>query len=130
MLRHSDAIGAGLPPDDAVVLDAPDPLLRTAVAAAVAGDHGPARELLAATRRHAQWERRDEYVRRLAGASLNHHGWLDSWLEGSPRTPTRSWSRPTPACCRRGRYVRAPAPRTSNRTSSRPSSRSWTTPSR
>lgn len=87
VLRHSDAIGADLPPDEAVVVDPPDPQLLTAVAAAAAGDHTPARELLAATREHAQWERRDEYVRRLARTSLNHYGWLDSWLDESPRDP-------------------------------------------
>ena len=47
VLRHSDAVGADLPPDDAVVLDAPDPSLRAALAAAASGDHTPAAELLA-----------------------------------------------------------------------------------
>ncbi|MFC5169684.1 hypothetical protein [Streptomyces mutomycini] len=87
VLRHSDAIGADLPPDDAVVLDAPDPSLRVALAAAASGDHAPAAELLAATREHAQWERRDTCVSRLARASLHHPGWLDSWLEVSPEDP-------------------------------------------
>ncbi|MFE6038842.1 hypothetical protein [Streptomyces sp. NPDC056452] len=87
VLRHSDAIGADLPPDEAVVLDAPDPSLRDALAAAAAGDHAPAAELLAATREHAQWERRDACVSRLARASLHHPGWLDSWLEESPQDP-------------------------------------------
>ncbi|MFE5241432.1 MULTISPECIES: DUF4034 domain-containing protein [unclassified Streptomyces] len=87
VLRHSDAIGADLPPDDAVVLDAPDSSLRAALAAAAAGDHAPAAELLAGTRRHAQWERRDTVVSRLARASLHHPGWLDSWLEASPEDP-------------------------------------------
>ncbi|MBM7437076.1 hypothetical protein [Streptomyces sp. HB132] len=87
VLRHSDAIGAGLPPDDAVVLDAPDPSLRVALAAAAAGHHAPAAELLAATREHAQWEHRDTCVSRLARASLHHPGWLDSWLEDSPEDP-------------------------------------------
>lgn len=87
VLRHSDAIGADLPPDDAVVLDAPDTSLRLALAAAAGGDHGPAAELLAATREHAQWERRDTCVSRLARASLHHPGWLDSWLEEDPEHP-------------------------------------------
>ncbi|MGW0791601.1 hypothetical protein ACWD04_26085 [Streptomyces sp. NPDC002911] len=87
VLRHSGAAGAGLPPDDAVVLDAPDPSLREALAAAASGDHAPAAELLAATREHAQWERRDTCVSRLARASLHHPGWLDSWLEESPESP-------------------------------------------
>ncbi|MFF4244019.1 hypothetical protein ACFYY2_06055 [Streptomyces sp. NPDC001822] len=87
VLRHSDAVGADLPPDEAVVLDAPDPSLREALAAAAAGDHGPAADLLAATREHAQWERRDACVSRLARASLHHPGWLDGWLEESPEDP-------------------------------------------
>ncbi|GAA2941236.1 hypothetical protein ACFPN0_20055 [Kitasatospora cinereorecta] len=87
VLRHSDAIGVGLPPDEAVVLDAPDPSLRAALTAAAAGDHAPAAELLAATREHAQWERRDACVSGLARASLHHPGWLDSWLEESPEDP-------------------------------------------
>ncbi|MFE7750806.1 hypothetical protein [Streptomyces sp. NPDC057428] len=87
VLRHSDAIGADLPPDEAVVLEAPDPSLREALAAAATGDHRPASALLAATREHAQWERRDDCVWRLARASLHHPGWLDSWLEESPEDP-------------------------------------------
>ncbi|MFD5876061.1 hypothetical protein [Streptomyces sp. NPDC060322] len=87
VLRHSDAVGADLPPDEAVVLDAPDASLREALAAAAAGDHAPAAELLAATREHAQWERRDTCVSRLARASLHHPGWLDSWLDESPDDP-------------------------------------------
>ncbi|MFF2730139.1 hypothetical protein ACFVS9_19860 [Streptomyces sp. NPDC058008] len=87
VLRHGDAVGAGLAPDDAVVLDAPDPSLRVALAAAASGDHAPVAELLAATREHAQWERRDACVSRLARASLHHPGWLDSWLEESPEDP-------------------------------------------
>lgn len=87
VLRHSDAVGADLPPDDAVVLDAPDPSLRAALAAASSGDHTPAAELLAGTREHAQWERRDTCVSRLARASLHHPGWLESWLEESPEDP-------------------------------------------
>jgi hypothetical protein len=87
VLRHSGAIGADLPPNDAVVLDAPGSSLRAALTAAAAGDHAPAAELLADTRRHAQWERRDTCVSRLARASLHHPGWLDSWLEESPQDP-------------------------------------------
>uniref|UniRef100_A0AAU3GS63 DUF4034 domain-containing protein n=1 Tax=Streptomyces sp. NBC_01401 TaxID=2903854 RepID=A0AAU3GS63_9ACTN len=87
VLRHSHAMGAGLPPDEAVVLDAPDPSLRVALAAAATGNHAPAAELLALTREHAQWERRDTCVSRLARASLHHPGWLDSWLEDSPENP-------------------------------------------
>ncbi|WP_329540754.1 DUF4034 domain-containing protein [Streptomyces sp. NBC_01358] len=87
ILRHRDAIGADLAPDEAVVLDPPDAPLRAALTAATAGDHGPARELLASTRAHAQWERRDAYVSRLARTALHHDGWLDAWLAESPEDP-------------------------------------------
>ncbi|MFJ4571898.1 hypothetical protein ACIP4W_10795 [Streptomyces sp. NPDC088846] len=87
VLRHSAAVGADLPPDEAVVLDAPDAALRTALTSAAEGDHGPARELLAATREHTQWELRDGYVSRLAEAALHNPGWLDAWLAESPEDP-------------------------------------------
>ncbi|MFE4332849.1 hypothetical protein ACFRQM_26545 [Streptomyces sp. NPDC056831] len=87
VLRHSAAIGADLPPDEAVVVDAPDAALRTALTSAAEGDHGPARELLAATREHTQWELRDGYVSRLAEAALHNPGWLDAWLAESPEDP-------------------------------------------
>ncbi|MFD0025317.1 DUF4034 domain-containing protein [Streptomyces sp. NPDC058382] len=87
VLRHRDAVGTDLAPDEAVVLDPPDATLRAAVAAAVAGDHAPAAELLAPTRAHAQWERRDAYVSRLARTALHHEGWLENWLQESPRDP-------------------------------------------
>ncbi|MET7859478.1 hypothetical protein ABZS81_20080 [Streptomyces sp. NPDC005318] len=87
VLRHSATIGADLVPDEAVVVDSPDAALRTALAAATAGDHGPARDLLAATRAHAQWELRDGYVARLADGALHNPGWLDAWLAESPEDP-------------------------------------------
>lgn len=87
ILRHRDAVGTDLAPDEAVVLDPPDAPLRAAVAAAVAGDHAPARELLASTRTHAQWEHRDAYVSRLARTALHHDGWLENWRQESPEDP-------------------------------------------
>ncbi|MET9660055.1 hypothetical protein [Streptomyces sp. NPDC006510] len=87
VLRHSAVIGADLPPDEAVAVDAPDPALRDALASAADGDHGPARELLAATREHTQWELRDGYATRLAGAALHNPGWLDAWQAESPEDP-------------------------------------------
>ncbi|MFF9568216.1 hypothetical protein [Streptomyces sp. NPDC014685] len=87
VLRHSAAIGADLPPDEAVVVDAPDPALRAALTSAAQGDHGPARALLAATREHAQWELRDGYVSRLAAAALHNPGWLDAWQDELPDDP-------------------------------------------
>ncbi|WP_229700843.1 hypothetical protein [Streptomyces camponoticapitis] len=87
MLRHGAAVGAHLPPDASVVLDPPTPELRTALTAAYAGDHAPARDLLAATRLGAEWERRGGYVPRLAESALHSPGWLDAWLAESPRDP-------------------------------------------
>lgn len=87
MLRHGAAVGAQLPPDAAVVLDPPTPELRAALSAAYAGDHVPARDLLAATRVGAEWERRGGYVPRLAESALHSPGWLDAWLAESPRDP-------------------------------------------
>ncbi|MEV0774738.1 hypothetical protein [Streptomyces sp. NPDC050428] len=87
MLRHGAAVGAHLPPDASVVLDPPTPELRAALTAAYAGDHVPARDLLAATRVGAEWERRGGYVPRLAESALHSPGWLDAWLAESPRDP-------------------------------------------
>lgn len=87
MLRHGAAVGAGLPPDEAVVLDVPGAPLRGALAAAGTGDHGPARELLSATRLGCQWELRDTYVRELAQFALHNPGWLDAWLAAAPEDP-------------------------------------------
>ncbi|MEU4094719.1 hypothetical protein [Streptomyces sp. NPDC026673] len=87
VLRHGTAVGAGLPPDEAVVLDVPDVALRTALAAAGTGDHAPARELLSATRLGCQWEQRDVYVSELAQFALHNPGWLDAWLAAAPEDP-------------------------------------------
>ncbi|MFJ6822981.1 hypothetical protein ACIQRJ_21565 [Streptomyces niveus] len=87
VLRHGAAVGAQLPPDASVVLDPPTPELRAALTAAYAGDHAPARDLLAATRLGAEWERRGGYVPRLAESALHSPGWLDTWLAESPRDP-------------------------------------------
>ncbi|MFE3585988.1 hypothetical protein ACFXOY_00545 [Streptomyces niveus] len=87
VLRHGAAVGAQLPPDASVVLDPPTPGLRAALTAAYAGDHAPARDLLAATRLGAEWERRGGYVPRLAESALHSPGWLDAWLAESPRDP-------------------------------------------
>ncbi|WP_326767233.1 hypothetical protein OG978_24445 [Streptomyces sp. NBC_01591] len=93
VLRHSAAIGADLPPDEAVSVDAPDPALRAALASAADGDHGPARELLAGTREHTQWELRDGYVSRLAEAALHNPGWLDAWQAEHPEDPDAALTR-------------------------------------
>ncbi|SPE62023.1 hypothetical protein SNS2_4345 [Streptomyces netropsis] len=87
MVRHASALSVGLPPDEAVVVDAPDAPLRTAFAAAASGDFGAARELLAATRHDMQWERRDGCVSDLASFALHNPGWLDAWLSEAPEDP-------------------------------------------
>ncbi|MFF4649502.1 hypothetical protein [Streptomyces sp. NPDC001380] len=87
VMRHGAAVGADLPPDAAVVLDAPDAPLQAALTAAGAGDFGPARALLAATRRDARWERRDGDVAKLAGFALHNPGWLHAWLDAEPDDP-------------------------------------------
>ncbi|MEV5935718.1 hypothetical protein AB0L56_24060 [Streptomyces sp. NPDC052079] len=76
-----------LPGDDEVLLDAPDGALGPALVGAAAGDHAPAVELLAATRRTGAWEHRDRYVRRLAGFARSRPEWLDTWRALAPHDP-------------------------------------------
>lgn len=88
MLRHGSAVGADLPPDEVVTVDAvTDPALCDALSAAALGDAAPARELLAETRLGAQWERRSNCVSALATSALRHPGWLENWLDTSPDDP-------------------------------------------
>ncbi|WP_344072411.1 hypothetical protein [Streptomyces crystallinus] len=87
MLRHGSSVGADLPPDEAVTVDAPDGPMADALAALHAGDRGPAAALLAGTRERAEWERRSTYVTQLAAAALHSPGWLDDWLDESPEDP-------------------------------------------
>ncbi len=87
MLRHGSTTGTDLPPDTAVVLDPPAARLRPALVAAAAGDHRPARDLLAATRLGGEWENRAAWTPRLAACALQSPGWLDDWLAGSPDDP-------------------------------------------
>ncbi|MFI1012931.1 hypothetical protein [Streptomyces sp. NPDC020965] len=88
MLRHGSAVGADLPPDAAVTVDAvADPALRSALRAAATGDPGPARELLAETRLGARWETRSGWVAALSGCALRHPGWLERWLAVEPDNP-------------------------------------------
>ena len=87
VVRHSSAVGADLPRDDAVDLDAPDPALRGALTAAGRGGHSTARSLLAATRERADWHRRSEYVYRLADFAVKRPDWLDDWRREAPEDP-------------------------------------------
>lgn len=79
--------GLGLPADDDVLLDVPDDRLGPALVAAARGEHGPASALLGAVRLHADWERRDSYVRRLAGFALSRDEWFLRWTAAAPRDP-------------------------------------------
>ncbi|MEI5011115.1 hypothetical protein RB196_31005 [Streptomyces sp. PmtA] len=108
LLRHGPAVGADLPPDEAVLLDERPAPLRDALSAATAGDHGPARELLAATRLGAEWERRSHYVGEFADAAVHSPGWLDAWLADAPEDPDATLVR-ADLCIRRAWSVRTGA---------------------
>jgi hypothetical protein len=84
VIRHLAHVGADLPPDEAVALDAPGPVLGAALAAAAGGDFAPARALLAASREQADWAERSRLVRTLSDHALLNRGWLDSWLDVEP----------------------------------------------
>ncbi|HEY9437137.1 MAG TPA: hypothetical protein VIS29_00530 [Streptomyces sp.] len=86
-LRHGPALSAGLPADDAVLLDAPDERLSPALPAAARGDFEPAAKLLATTRDCAEWEYRDRVLTRLVTFAYSRDGWLADWLAASPRDP-------------------------------------------
>ncbi|MEU1088502.1 hypothetical protein ABZ401_17020 [Streptomyces sp. NPDC005892] len=86
-VRHSPRLSAGLPPADAVMLDAPDRRLSPALVAAAEGAYGPAAKLLAATRDAAEWELRDRYLGRLVAFARSRDGWLDDWLSAAPGDP-------------------------------------------
>ncbi|MGW0556664.1 hypothetical protein ACWDZ6_21045 [Streptomyces sp. NPDC002926] len=87
MIRHTPQLADGLPPDAAVLLDAPGERLGPALVAAAFGEYEPAAKLLATTREGAEWENRDRYVTRLATFALNRDEWLTSWLAAAPRDP-------------------------------------------
>jgi hypothetical protein len=87
MIRHTPQLADGLPPDEAVLLDAPDERLSPALVAAALGEYEPAAKLLATTRESAEWENRDRYVMRLAAFAYSRDEWLTSWLAATPRDP-------------------------------------------
>lgn len=87
MIRHTPLLADGLPPDEAVLLDAPDERLSPALVAAALGEYEPAAKLLATTRESAEWENRDRYVMRLAAFAYSRDEWLTSWLAAAPRDP-------------------------------------------
>ncbi|MEU7055707.1 hypothetical protein [Streptomyces sp. NPDC046197] len=73
--------------EDEVLLDAPDERLGPALVAAAQGAYGAAAELLATTRRRAEWEDRDRYVTRLAAFARSRAQWLEAWRAAAPRDP-------------------------------------------
>lgn len=113
MLRHTPRLADGLPPDDAVLLDAPDDRLAPALVSAALGEYQPTAKLLATTRESAEWENRDRYVMRLAAFAHNRDEWLGRWLAASPHDPDalvvkaelgvrRAWESPARAELLRG----------------------------
>ncbi|MFF7180558.1 hypothetical protein [Streptomyces sp. NPDC008121] len=87
LVRHAPRLAAVLPPDDDVLLDAPDGRLAPALVAAALADPAPAARLLAATREAAEWENRDRYVARLATFAYGRDEWLGRWLAAAPHDP-------------------------------------------
>ncbi|MFJ4919221.1 hypothetical protein [Streptomyces sp. NPDC088725] len=87
MVLHTPQLAAGLSPDDAVLLDAPDEQLGPALVSAAHGGYEPAAKLLATTRGAAEWENRDRYVTRLAAFAHGRDTWLTDWLRAAPRDP-------------------------------------------
>ncbi|MEU3182797.1 hypothetical protein ABZ707_01095 [Streptomyces sp. NPDC006923] len=87
MVRYTPQLAAGLPPDNAVLLDAPDGRLAPALVSAALGEYECAAKLLATTRESAEWENRDRYVTRLAAFAHGRDAWLGAWLRASPRDP-------------------------------------------
>jgi len=87
VLRHLRSVGASLPPVTQLGVGRPDPVLRPVLSAAWDGNHGPARELLADTRRRGAWERRDTCVRHLANVALTRPRWLEDWLKKDADDP-------------------------------------------
>lgn len=84
VVRHYSWVGADLPLDEDVLLDAPGHRVRAVLPAAAAGDYRPAAELLAGAGWAAEWERRDTYITELATAALGDDGWLRRWRERYP----------------------------------------------
>ncbi|MBO1333446.1 hypothetical protein [Streptomyces sp. VRA16 Mangrove soil] len=87
MIRHTQALAEGLPPDDEILLDAPDERLAPALVAAGHTEYGPAAKVLAHTREAAEWENRDRYVQRLAAFAAARPDWLAAWQAAAPHDP-------------------------------------------
>ncbi|MDH6216361.1 hypothetical protein [Streptomyces pseudovenezuelae] len=85
--RAEPRLSTGFPADDEVLLDVPDDGLGAALVAAARGEHRPAADLLAATRRGADWEGRDRCVRRLAAFACSRAEWFEQWYAAAPNDP-------------------------------------------
>jgi hypothetical protein len=85
MLRHASSVGADLPPDGSVVVDAPDARLAEAAVGLDGGDFKPVAELLSWSRETAWWETRDRYAGWLAARPAP--SWLDAWRDADPDNP-------------------------------------------
>ncbi|WP_432159349.1 hypothetical protein [Streptomyces sp. NRRL F-5630] len=85
--RHTAPLPDGLPADEELLLDAPEPWLAPALVAAGAGDHEAAAKLLATTRERARWEVRDRAVRRLAAFAARRPEWYAHWTATAPHDP-------------------------------------------
>ncbi|MDO0928152.1 hypothetical protein QQY24_23055 [Streptomyces sp. TG1A-8] len=85
--RRAPHPAAARPAGDEAVLDAPDARLAPALVAAGRGEHGAASALLAATRAAAEWEDRDQYVRRLAAFARSRPEWFEQWRRAAPEDP-------------------------------------------
>ncbi|WP_158827698.1 hypothetical protein [Streptomyces sp. NRRL S-118] len=96
-LRHAPSTGAGLPPDEAVPLDAlAGPALGAALTAAAAGHHGPARAPPAATRRGAERERRSGCVSGVPVPAVSAIGstwptWSYEWFDSLAGPEVEPW---------------------------------------
>jgi hypothetical protein len=87
MARHTAPLADGLPADEDLLLDAPEPWLAPALVAAGSGDPETAAKLLATTRERGQWEARDRAVRRLASFAALRPEWYAHWAAASPHDP-------------------------------------------
>lgn len=85
LLRHYAATAVGLPADDEMAFDAPEPRVRAACDALRQGRYAPAEELLAVTRAESDWATRADAARALAEALLDSPGQLDDWCARKPR---------------------------------------------
>jgi hypothetical protein len=71
-------------PADAVVVGVPDRRIVSAADAAVAGELGPAGDLMCRTRHRASWTLRSQAVEHLADRAVVAPGWLDAWHDSAP----------------------------------------------